>query len=101
MIGTDCHHVLQMQLLQLADKIAALPIQAVCQYDLEAEAPVLQLLDELHRQRGLGLVGITRLESGPGFEDLEQQRKGDVIEDAIGIDRHDAILEFAKGLPMY
>lgn len=48
MIGTDCHHVLQMHLLQLADTIAALPIQAVCQYDLEAEAPVLQLLDHLH-----------------------------------------------------
>ena len=96
MIGTDCHHILEMQLLQFADKIAALPIQAVCQYDLEAEAPVLQLLDNLHRQCWLRLIGITWLEPGPGFEDLEEQGKGDLIQDAIGVDGHNAILELTQ-----
>jgi hypothetical protein len=31
-----------------------------------------------------------------GFCDLEEQGRGDLIQDAIGIDGHDAILEFAK-----
>jgi hypothetical protein len=96
MIGADRHDVLQMHLLQFTDKIAALPIQAICQHDLEAKSPLVQLLDELHRQGWLGLIAIAGLEPGPGFKDLEQQRKGDLIQDAIGVDRHDAILELAQ-----
>src|SRR6266566_7414571 len=96
MIGADRHYVLQMQLLQFTDKIAALPRQAVCQHNLEAKAPLVQLLYELHCQGRLGLISIAWLEPGPGLEDLEQQRKGDLIQDAIRVDGHNTILELAQ-----
>ncbi len=43
MIGTNRYHVREMQLLQFADKITALPVQAVCQHHAEAESPLQQL----------------------------------------------------------
>jgi hypothetical protein len=74
-VGADRYHIPEMQLLQFTDKVTALSIQAVCQYDLETEAPVLQLLDHLHRQSWLRLIAITWLEPGPGFEDLLRARE--------------------------
>jgi len=48
-----------MQLVQFADKIAAVSLQAIGQHDLETQAPVLQFADEFDRQFWLRLVGIT------------------------------------------
>src|SRR5512142_484240 len=96
MIGADRHHVLQMQLLQCTDKITAFSIQAIGQYDLKMKIPLLQFLDEFHCQLRFRLVRLTWLQAGPGFVDLEEQGKGDLIQDAIGIDGHDAILELAQ-----
>ena len=58
-VGTKRHTILQMQLVQFADKIAAVSLQAIGQHDLETQAPVLQFADEFDRQFWLRLVCIT------------------------------------------
>ncbi len=43
-VGTNGHHVLQMQLLQFSDKIAAFPIQAIGQHHLKLKTPTAAIL---------------------------------------------------------
>jgi hypothetical protein len=57
---------------------------------------LLQFFDDLHCQCRLGLVAITGFQAGSGLEQLKEQRKGDLIQDTIGVDGHDIILELAQ-----
>lgn len=86
----------QLELLQGSQKRATLAIKSVCQDQLDLEALGDQTTHEVDGDGGLSLVDITGFETALRLEDLEQEREGDVVENAIGADRDDAVVDRAE-----
>src|SRR5258707_11069036 len=73
------------------DAVIARAVQAVGQYQREAEALRGELLQELAGQRRLALVDVAWLEAAAWLEEAERQRAGDAVAHPVGIDRDDAV----------
>src|SRR5258707_8568777 len=73
------------------DAVIARAVQAVGQYQREAEALRGELLQELDGQLRLALVDVAWLEAAAWLEEAERQRAGDPVAHPGGNDRDDAL----------
>jgi hypothetical protein len=86
----------QVQFQQPFQKFGALPLQTVRHAEVEGKASGFELPQQLQGQLRLGLIAVRAFKGGARFEDLEHEGKRDPLQHPIGVDRHQACIDFAQ-----